>query len=125
MTFQQWINEQDVVILDGSMSRLLEEQGLEINQRLSTRFTNSILMQVLTSRLPLLIKQRSRVLRMSDIQKNRPLTLSSTVSPWRKRPSKTAKATKPSGLQALSALMVLIYQMVLNIPVLINSRLLI
>lgn len=36
MTFQQWINEQDVVILDGSMSRLLEEQGLEINHRLWT-----------------------------------------------------------------------------------------
>ena len=36
MTFQQWINEQDIVILDGSMSRLLEEQGLEINHRLWT-----------------------------------------------------------------------------------------
>ena len=36
MAFQQWINEQDVVILDGSMSRLLEEQGLEINHRLWT-----------------------------------------------------------------------------------------
>jgi homocysteine S-methyltransferase len=36
MTFQQWINEQDIVILDGSMSRLLEEQGLEINHCLWT-----------------------------------------------------------------------------------------
>ncbi|MDD3016170.1 MAG: homocysteine S-methyltransferase [Lactococcus chungangensis] len=36
MAFQQWINEQDIVILDGSMSRLLEEQGLEINHRLWT-----------------------------------------------------------------------------------------
>ena len=36
MTFQQRINEQDIVILDGSMSRLLEEQGLEINHRLWT-----------------------------------------------------------------------------------------
>ncbi|MFZ2646770.1 MAG: homocysteine S-methyltransferase [Lactococcus chungangensis] len=36
MAFQQWINEQDIVILDGSMSRLLEEQGLEINHCLWT-----------------------------------------------------------------------------------------
>ena len=36
MRFQQWIKDQDVVILDGSMSRLLEEQGLEINHRLWT-----------------------------------------------------------------------------------------
>ena len=36
MAFQQWINEQDIVILDGFMSRLLEEQGLEINHRLWT-----------------------------------------------------------------------------------------
>ena len=36
MRFQQWIKDQDVVILDGSMSRLLEERGLEINHRLWT-----------------------------------------------------------------------------------------
>ncbi|MGX7049339.1 homocysteine S-methyltransferase [Pseudolactococcus piscium] len=36
MTFQHWLTEQEVVIIDGSMARLLEEQALEINHKLWT-----------------------------------------------------------------------------------------
>lgn len=36
MTFQKWLTEQDVVIIDGSMSRLLEAQDIQTNHKLWT-----------------------------------------------------------------------------------------
>lgn len=36
MTFQNWLTKQDVVIIDGSMSRLLEAQHIQTNHKLWT-----------------------------------------------------------------------------------------